>query len=98
MISAILVVVFGFLFLTVAARIVGLIGASANPISGMTIATLMRTSLIFVAVGWTPGLYSCVALSIGGIVCIAGGGRARLRNRLRPASWSAQHPGTRRLP
>lgn len=71
LIAAILVVVFGFLFVTVSARIVGLIGASANPISGMTIATLMLTALIFVAVGWTSGAYPAVALSIGGIVCIA---------------------------
>jgi uncharacterized oligopeptide transporter (OPT) family protein len=70
-IASILVVVFGFLFVTVSARIVGLIGSSANPISGMTIATLMLTCLIFVAVGWTTGSYPAVAISIGGIVCIA---------------------------
>ncbi len=71
LIASTLVVVFGFLFVTVSARIVGLIGASANPISGMTIGTLMLTSLIFVAVGWTSGAYPAVALCIGGIVCIA---------------------------
>ncbi len=71
LIASILVVFFGFLFVTVSARIVGLIGASANPISGMTIATLMLTSLLFVAAGWTTGAYPAVALSIGGIVCIA---------------------------
>ncbi len=71
LIASVLVVIFGFLFVTVSARIVGLIGASANPISGMTIATLMLTSLIFVAVGWTSGAYPAVALSVGGIVCIA---------------------------
>jgi len=71
LIASILLVVFGFLFVTVSARIVGLIGSSANPISGMTIATLMLTALIFVAVGWTSGAYPAVALSIGGIVCIA---------------------------
>jgi uncharacterized oligopeptide transporter (OPT) family protein len=70
-VASILVVIFGFLFVTVSARIVGLIGSSANPISGMTIATLMLTSLIFVAVGWTSGNYPAVAISIGGIVCIA---------------------------
>jgi putative OPT family oligopeptide transporter len=70
-VAAILVVVFGFLFVTVSARIVGLIGASANPISGMTIATLMLTAMLFVAVGWTSGAYPAVAISIGGIVCIA---------------------------
>jgi putative OPT family oligopeptide transporter len=71
LVASLLVVVFGFLFVTVSARIVGLIGSSANPISGMTIATLMLTSLIFVTVGWTRGAYPAVALSIGGIVCIA---------------------------
>jgi putative OPT family oligopeptide transporter len=71
LVASLLVVVFGFLFVTVSARIVGLIGSSANPISGMTIATLMLTSLIFVGVGWTRGAYPAVALSIGGIVCIA---------------------------
>jgi putative OPT family oligopeptide transporter len=70
-IASILVVIFGFLFVTVSARIVGLIGASANPISGMTIATLMLTALLFVAAGWTSGAYPAVALSVGGIVCIA---------------------------
>jgi uncharacterized oligopeptide transporter (OPT) family protein len=71
LVASILVVVFGFLFVTVSARIVGLIGASANPISGMTIATLMLTALLFVAAGWTSGAYPAVAISIGGIVCIA---------------------------
>ncbi len=71
LIASILVVIFGFLFVTVSARIVGLIGASANPISGMTIATLMLTALLFVAAGWTSGAYPAVALSVGAIVCIA---------------------------
>jgi len=71
LVASILVVVFGFLFVTVSARIVGLIGSSANPISGMTIATLMLTALLFVAAGWTGGAYPAVALSIGGIVCVA---------------------------
>ena len=60
----------GFLFVTVSSRLVGEIGSSSNPISGMTIATLMLTSLIFVAVGWTRGAYPAVALSVGGIVCV----------------------------
>ncbi|MGC9993985.1 MAG: oligopeptide transporter, OPT family [Terriglobia bacterium] len=71
LIASVLVVVFSFLFVTVSARIVGLIGASANPISGMTIATLMLTALLFVAAGWTSGSYPAAAISIGGIVCIA---------------------------
>jgi len=72
LISALLMVLFGFFFATVSARIVGLIGSSSNPISGMTIATLMGTCLIFVLVGWTGGMYSAIALSIGAVVAIGG--------------------------
>jgi len=68
---AILTVVFGFFFATVSSRITGLIGSSSNPISGMTIATLIITCLIFVALGWTGDIYGPVALSVGAIVCIA---------------------------
>jgi uncharacterized oligopeptide transporter (OPT) family protein len=67
----ILVVVFGFFFVTVSSRIVGLVGTSNNPISGMTIATLMGTCLIFTAVGWTGKMYEPMALVVGGIICIA---------------------------
>jgi putative OPT family oligopeptide transporter len=66
-----LVVVFGFFFVTVSSRIVGIIGSSSNPISGMTIATLMATCLIFIGLGWTGDVYQSLALSVGGIVCIA---------------------------
>lgn len=66
-----LMVVFGFFFVTVSSRIVGLIGSSSNPISGMTIAALMATCLIFVALGWTADAYQPMALCVGGIVCIA---------------------------
>jgi putative OPT family oligopeptide transporter len=66
-----MMVVFGFFFVTVSSRIVGLIGSSSNPISGMTIATLMATCLIFVAVGWTDDIYQPMALCVGGMVCIA---------------------------
>jgi len=69
--AAILMVIFGFLFVTVSSRLVGEIGSSSNPISGMTIATLMATCLIFLAVGWTGGAFAAVALSIGAVVCIA---------------------------
>jgi putative OPT family oligopeptide transporter len=69
--AAVLIVVFGFVFVTVSSRITGLIGNSSNPISGMTIATLMATCLIFVLVGWTGGSWPAVALSVGGVVCIA---------------------------
>lgn len=66
-----LVVVFGFFFVTVSSRIVGIIGSSSNPISGMTIATLMATCLIFVGLGWTGESYQSLAMAVGGIVCIA---------------------------
>jgi len=71
LIAAFFVVLFGFLFVTVSSRIVGLIGSSANPISGMTIATLMATSAVFLASGWTSSAFAALALTIGGVVCIA---------------------------
>jgi putative OPT family oligopeptide transporter len=69
--ASLLVVFFGFLFVTVSSRIVGLIGSSANPISGMTIATLMATSAIFLVKGWTTPAFGALAITIGGVVCIA---------------------------
>ncbi len=69
--SGLLIVVFGFLFVTVSSRIVGIIGSSNNPISGMTIATLMGTCLVFIAMGWTGKAYEPIALVVGAIVCIA---------------------------
>jgi putative OPT family oligopeptide transporter len=70
-VTSILVIVFGFFFVTVSSRIVGLIGSSSNPISGMTIATLILTCTIFVALGWTGEWYSPIALCVGAVVCIA---------------------------
>jgi OPT family oligopeptide transporter len=67
----ILIIIFGFFFVTVASRIVGLVGSSNSPISGMTIATLMGTCLIFTAVGWSGKLYEPLALVVGGMICIA---------------------------
>ena len=69
--ASVLVVIFGFLFVTVSSRIVGLIGSSANPISGMTIATLMAVSAIFLVKGWTAPAFGALAITIGGTVCIA---------------------------
>ncbi len=69
--AASFVVVFGFLFVTVAGRISGLLGNSSNPISGMSIATLMATCAIFFLAGWTAPNYAVLALMIGGVVCIA---------------------------
>jgi putative OPT family oligopeptide transporter len=70
-IASVLVVVFGFLFVTVSSRIAGLIGTSSNPISGMAIATLMATCALFLIAGWTVPAYGALALTIGGTVCIA---------------------------
>jgi putative OPT family oligopeptide transporter len=67
----VLIVVFGFFFVTVSSRIVGLIGTSSNPVSGMTIATLLATSLLFVGLGWTGDVYQPMVLCVGGMVAIA---------------------------
>ncbi len=69
--AALLVIVFGFLFVTVSARIVGIVGSSASPVSGMTIATLMATAAIFLVKGWTAPAFGALAITIGGVVCIA---------------------------
>jgi putative OPT family oligopeptide transporter len=71
LVASVLLLVFGFFFVTVSSRITGLIGSSSNPISGMTIATLILTCSIFVALGWTGDLYAPVAICVGAIVCIA---------------------------
>jgi len=67
----VLVVIFGAFFVTVSSRIVGLIGSSNNPISGMTIATVMATCLVFISVGWSGKVYEPMALVVGGMICIA---------------------------
>ena len=69
--AAVLIIIFGFLFVTVSSRLTGEIGSSSNPISGMTVATLLLTCLTFVILGWTGSNYFVTALSIGAIVCIA---------------------------
>ena len=69
--GALLVLLFGFLFVTVSARLTGEIGSSSNPISGMTTATLMITCLIFLALGWTSPIDRVLALSVAAVVCIA---------------------------
>jgi len=69
--ASLLVVVFGFLFVTVSSRIVGLVGSSASPVSGMTIATLMATAAVFLMQGWTAPAFGALAITIGGVVCIA---------------------------
>ncbi len=71
LLGALLILVFGFLFATVSSQLTGQVGSSSNPISGMTVATLLFTCLIFLLVGWTGGPYYVTALSVGAIVCIA---------------------------
>src|SRR5882724_10919288 len=71
LLGAILIIAFGFLFVTVSSRLTGEVGSSSNPISGMTVATLLLTCLVFLIIGWTAPPYCVTALSIGGIVCIA---------------------------
>ena len=71
LLAGVFVVVFGFLFVTVASRISGLLGNSSNPVSGMSIATLMATCAIFLLAGWTAPNYAVLALVIGGVVCTA---------------------------
>jgi len=70
-VGAACIVLFGFLFVTVSSRLTGEIGSSSNPISGMTVATLLMTCLIFLVLGWTSADHKLTALSIAGIVCIA---------------------------
>jgi len=69
--GALMIIGFGFLFVTVSSRLTGEIGSSSNPISGMTVATLLLTCFVFLLIGWTGPTSYVTALSIGAIVCIA---------------------------
>src|SRR5262245_14877916 len=69
--SALLIVLFGFFFVTVSSRITGEIGSSSNPISGMTVATLLLTCGLFVLMGWTGVGYKAMALTTAALVCVA---------------------------
>ncbi len=71
LLGAIMIVAFGFLFVTVSSRLTGEIGSSSNPISGMTVATLLLTCLIFLAIGWVGAEYRLTALTVAAIVCVA---------------------------
>jgi putative OPT family oligopeptide transporter len=71
LVMGLMVVVFGFFFVPVSSRIVGIIGTSSNPISGMTIATLMATCVVFVLLGRTGDIFQPVALCVGALVCVA---------------------------
>jgi len=91
--GAILIILFGFLFVTVSSRLTGEIGSSSNPISGMTVATLLLTCLVFLLVGWTaPDPYFVTALSVGGIVCIAASNGGTTSQDLKTGFWVGGTP------
>jgi putative oligopeptide transporter, OPT family len=91
--GAILIILFGFLFVTVSSRLTGEIGSSSNPISGMTVATLLLTSLVFLLIGWTaPDPYFVTALSVGGIVCIAASNGGTTSQDLKTGFWVGATP------
>lgn len=71
LLMSLLIIVFGFIFVTVSSRMCGIVGSSANPVSGDTISTLMFTCIIFVAIGWVGESYQAVALIVGAVVCLA---------------------------
>ncbi len=91
--GAILIVVLGFLFVTVSSRLTGEVGSSSNPISGMTVATLLITCLVFLGLGWTAAdPYFVTALSIGGIVCIAASNGGTTSQDLKTGFWVGSTP------
>ena len=93
LLGAILIIVFGFLFVTVSSRLTGEIGSSSNPISGMTVATLLFTCLVFLVIGWTePDPYFVTALSVGGIVCIAASNGGTTSQDLKTGFWVGGTP------
>jgi putative OPT family oligopeptide transporter len=93
LLGAALIILFGFLFVTVSSRLTGEIGSSSNPISGMTVATLLLTSLVFLLVGWTaPDPYFVTALSVGGIVCIAASNGGTTSQDLKTGFWVGGTP------
>lgn len=96
--GAILIILFGFLFVTVSSRLTGEIGSSSNPISGMTVATLLLTSLVFLLVGWTArDPYFVTALSVGGIVCIAASNGGTTSQDLKTGFWVGATPRKQQL-
>jgi len=91
--GAILIIILGFLFVTVSSRLTGEIGSSSNPISGMTVATLLFTSLAFLLLGWTAAdPYFVTALSVGGIVCIAASNGGTTSQDLKTGFWVGGTP------
>ncbi len=91
--GAILIIILGFLFVTVSSRLTGEVGSSSNPISGMTVATLLITCLVFLGLHWVaPDPYFVTALSIGGIVCIAASNGGTTSQDLKTGFWVGSTP------
>ena len=97
LLGALLIVAFGFLFVTVSSRLTGAIGYSSCPTSGMTIATLLLTCLIFLVIGWTAPPYFVTALSIGGIVCIASSNGGTISQDLKTGFLVGSTPAPNKL-
>ncbi|MGH9820490.1 MAG: OPT/YSL family transporter, partial [Pyrinomonadaceae bacterium] len=96
--GAILIIILGFLFVTVSSRLTGEVGSSSNPISGMTVATLLITCLAFLALGWTAAdPYFVTALSIGGIVCIAASNGGTTSQDLKTGFWVGSTPRNQQI-
>jgi putative OPT family oligopeptide transporter len=96
-ISALLILVFGFFFVTVSSRICGQIGSTSNPISGMTIATLLFTSLIFLMLGWSGPGERVVALTVGAIVCVAAANAGNTSQDLKTGFLVGGTPGKQQV-
>ncbi|MDB6133332.1 MAG: oligopeptide transporter protein [Verrucomicrobiales bacterium] len=97
LIGAVMIILCGFLFVTVSSRLTGEIGSSSNPISGMTIATLLLTCLAFLALGWTDRMYYITALSVGGIVCIASSNGGTTSQDLKTGFLVGSTPGHQQI-
>jgi putative OPT family oligopeptide transporter len=96
--GSILIIILGFLFVTVSSRLTGEVGSSSNPISGMTVATLLITCLAFLALGWTAAdPYFVTALSIGGIVCIAASNGGTTSQDLKTGFWVGSTPKNQQI-
>jgi putative OPT family oligopeptide transporter len=96
--GSILIIILGFLFVTVSSRLTGEVGSSSNPISGMTVATLLITCLAFLALGWTAAdPYFVTALSIGGIVCIAASNGGTTSQDLKTGFWVGATPRNQQI-
>ncbi len=96
--GAILILILGFLFVTVSSRLTGEVGSSSNPISGMTVATLLFTCLVFLLLGWTASdPYFVTALSIGGIVCIAASNGGTTSQDLKTGFWVGGTPKNQQI-